>query len=307
MTMKNNLNYFTDVWAIVVTWNPNTEKFLKAVRLYASQCNVVVVDNGSSQNILSCLLKYDLDIFKLIALDRNEGIATALNIGMRYSLSRNAKYFLLLDQDSEFSTETLSKLLAASTRLSEISGSNVVVGPLPISDVDNKPIGMYQSIDPQLMNDAAIELESIYTSGMLVPSHLGAEEKQLERFFIDYVDTEWCYRIRNTRGAKVFVVPEAKIYHKVGDSELSLKGLRKRALLIHKPIRQYYQLRNAIWMLRLPYIPFFARVKMLLRCCVRVLILMASVPPRATRFKFALCAVWDGLLGRASGWQFLNK
>ena len=290
--------------AVVVTWNPDLAAFEKALRSYSGCCPVVIVDNGSAPAILAGLRKWVSPNCALIECGVNLGIAAAINRGVAAGARWRPEYYFLLDQDSELEVGALDHLMHTSRTLQE-TGHAPVVGPLPITRDSGQPIGVYQHID--IADQATIQAESLYTSGMLVPANLALEAPQMESFFIDYVDTEWCYRVRHVFGYETYVVPKARIFHQVGDSVLGMKGLRKLPLLVHRPLRQYFQFRNALWMLRLEYIPLRARITMAVRCLARVVVLAFCVAPRLTRVRYIMDAIIDGIRGHAGRGSYLPE
>ena len=295
------------VVAVVVTWNPDLVAFKTALTSYGGQCQVVIVDNGSEPATVTALRALQSPTCVLIEAETNLGIATALNNGIEAGRRWNPEHYLLLDQDSILETGALTRLLDASRSLRGAGGLVPVVGPLPVSSVDGTPIGMYQDMPDQVEEGSGVAVESLYTSGMLVPATLALKARQADAFFIDYVDTEWCYRIRALFGAETFLVPGARIFHQVGDSSLGLGRLRKRPLLVHRPLRQYFQLRNALWMLRLAYIPWLTRIRMAGRCLARVTVLSMCVAPRRVRVKYVVCAFIDGMRGQSGNRTFLPE
>lgn len=292
------------VVAVVVTWNPDLAAFESALDSYKKICRIVIVDNGSRPQVVQALRAWASPACALVESGVNEGIATALNRGVEAGKRWSPAYYFLLDQDSVLEDGALSRLMAASERLQARGGPLPVVGPLPVARDSGTAIGMYQHLPAPVPGVPACRVESLYTSGMLVPAALAVNAPQLDAFFIDYVDTEWCYRVRALFGAETYVVPDARVFHQVGESELGL-GLRSRPLLVHRPLRQYFQFRNALWMLRLPYIPWRARIRMAVRCLARVAMLALCVPPRGVRVRYIACAIVDGWRLRAGTYPFL--
>jgi len=290
---------FPEVVAVVVTWNPNLTVLEQALNSYKSKCRVVIVDNGSDSITMTFLRNEVSPNCQLIECGANFGIAVALNRGIRAGLGWKPEFYCFLDQDSVLEDGTLESLIMLSRQLSLHGDEVPVVAPIPVARDCGVPIGMYSTLSEYSLNQQVIQVESIYASGLVVPASFAVVARQMESFFIDYVDTEWCYRVRALYGAKIYVAPKLRIFHQVGDTEFGFGFVRRRPLLVHSPLRQYFQLRNAIWMLRLPYIPIKVRVAIALRCLARVGILATSVAPRCIRLKYIAFAFLDGLRGRS--------
>ena len=68
-------------------------------------------------------------------------------------------------------------------------------------------------------------------------------------FFIDYVDTEYCLRVKN-HGLKIIVACSARLLHKLGNQKkFKVGGIEVRPTF-HSAIRWYYISRNRISMIR---------------------------------------------------------
>lgn len=66
-----------------------------------------------------------------------------------------------------------------------------------------------------------------------------------ERFFIDFVDFDFCYLIREA-GYKIYQIQSIHLYHELGN--LCVKKLFGRKVMVtnHSPERKYYYVRNAV-------------------------------------------------------------
>lgn len=90
----------------------DTEECLRSINdLDYTNVEVIVVDNGSSANILNklSLLPYK---FSIISNGQNFGFSRACNIGIESALKANCDYILLLNNDTVMRKESLSELIA---------------------------------------------------------------------------------------------------------------------------------------------------------------------------------------------------
>jgi rhamnosyltransferase len=74
------------VWALVVTYNPRKDMFLRLLEAVVPQVEgIVVVDDGSSSDTLCWLaLLQPPCSYRFISLKKNQGIAAAQNAGIAY-------------------------------------------------------------------------------------------------------------------------------------------------------------------------------------------------------------------------------
>jgi rhamnosyltransferase len=286
-----------EVSAVMVTYHPDAELPARVNRILAEVGGLVVVDNGSTEDAIGMLRAMAADPRVALMLNgANLGVGRALNLGIERAMASGARFVLLLDQDSvvhEGMTQTLLAVRAGypePDRLAVIGagfdGSETLA--LPAAGAVAAGARDYQ------------EVESVITSGSLVPLAAHAVVGPFrEEFFIDYVDTEYCFRAR-AKGFAVITTRESLMSHAIGaPTHHSILGI-DRWTSNHSPDRRYYMARNDTVMLRES--GRFAlgswAVKSLgrrLRTAKRVLLY-----ERSKREKLVAIAAgwWDGVRGR---------
>jgi rhamnosyltransferase len=245
------------VAAVVVLYHPELPLLARLLESVLGQVDtVIVVDNTSmpSAEFSEFFEKYNNRVV-YIPLGENMGIATAQNVGIRKSLSEGYSHVLLLDQDSFPPVDMVNKLLSAERKLLQ-SGKNVAsVGPIFI---DEKSGATSKAIRHALLHvrkltvdatmEEPVEADYLIASGSLIRTlvlaDLGAMRDEL---FIDWVDIEWGLRARRA-GSKCYLVPDAVMKHSIGDTYVHLIG---KNINLHNDTRNYYIVRNAVYLLRL--------------------------------------------------------
>lgn len=97
----------SNIYAVIVTYNPELKNLNALItELKEQNCYVVVVDNRTNFTLKDKLA--DIEKVHLICLGRNEGIAKAQNIGIRYSLEKGAEKIIFLIKIAVFAM-SLSK------------------------------------------------------------------------------------------------------------------------------------------------------------------------------------------------------
>ena len=228
------------VCCAIVTYNCD-EKFMDTFNSVIKQVDkVVIIDNGSNKKTLDMLnnLKLNYDI-KLILCNDNIGIAAALNKGIKYAEENNYYWILTLDHDSILDQNMVKNLLETYYNLSQIERKKVV-SLLP------RYIEAGLDIDEQLKekkDDISYVIGGI-TSGNLVKlscfKDIGLFD---EKLFIDFVDFDFCFRVRE-KGYEIIEVSKALLFHTVGNVK-EAKFLWKNIIYSnHSAIRRYYITRN---------------------------------------------------------------
>jgi rhamnosyltransferase len=107
--------------------------------------------------------------------------------------------------------------------------------------------------------------------------------------FIDYVDYEWCLRAR-ARGWRVVGLPSVRMTHALGDEVRLVFG---RQVLVHRPRRQYYLIRNAVLLARRRSLPRHWRLHLLGRALRQFVGHTLLCAPRATRLQMDAARLWS--------------
>lgn len=282
------------VCAVVVCYMPNPAKLQQlcdAVR--ADGVDVVLVDNteqthtSDQERPSGC---------RLIALGFNSGIAHAQNVGISDALEHGAQAIAFFDQDSTIEPGFLRALLEPLA-----VGSPDVVSPLYFDDVSHTALpsvrvnrcGLPRTVHHA---DTAVPyaVDVVISSGTVATREVFEVAGTLdERLFIDFVDTEWCFRCRSKK-VPIRVVPGAVMHHRIGSASIKA-GLT--TVSVHSPVRCYYQLRNCFHLFRRHHVPLLFAARETLAVFFSRALLLIFVSNRSAYLKAYLCGIKDGLLG----------
>lgn len=230
------------VCAVVVTFFPDAGFPERLEKIAAQVFRVVVVDNGTSGRS-SLNLEMALAIRGGITCIRNRenvGVAAALNQGVRAALKggESVSWIATFDQDSLPAPDMVERMKRAwkshpdPERLMAAGPRIVFVGstlrPSPAAD-PSWTDATYVITSGSLFSTRAFEVAGYFNEGL----------------FIDYVDVEYCLRLR-TLGYQVIEVHSAEILHQMGRLEENVLVGTTVHPTHHPPLRRYYQFRNAL-------------------------------------------------------------
>ncbi|MBM7824881.1 rhamnosyltransferase [Arcanobacterium pluranimalium] len=241
-------NSHPHIWAVVITYHPDslTHKLIGTLSKQVDAC--VVVDNGSTaQECADLRLATENCGAQLVELHENFGIAYAQNIGIQIALEAGATHVLLSDQDSLPESDMVVKLCEAMDETGAIA-----VGPYIRDENDggDELVYMDRKWGPRRATKAElkeryVEPAFLLASGCLIDARcFEAVGTMKSEYFIDHVDLEWCLRARAT-GGKLAVTTATTLAHSLGDRTATVP-FRAQPVHVHSPIRNYYLTRNTI-------------------------------------------------------------
>lgn len=223
-------------YGVVVLYNSNIQEVVSNIDSYIEILEkLYIIDNSEKENYMK-LKRYIQDKIKIeyIWLRENKGIAKALNIGKTLAMNEGADYLLTMDQDSSF--EDNFKEMVKWVSENEVLMKEIVIVS-PLHDIKKNKVQKKTIIE---------EKETVMTSGNVLNLKLIKEIGDFnEEFFIDEVDHEMCYRVRE-KGYKVVCLNSIKLNHRLGD----LKDYYFFMLTNHNYIRKYYMTRNKLFMIK---------------------------------------------------------
>lgn len=279
------------VYIILVNWNgwKDTIECINSLKkLSYSNFKVIVIDNGSRDESRVRLKKYS-SFIKLIHLDKNYGFSYANNVGIRWAIKNNAKYVLLLNNDTVVSPDLVEVLVKTMHKYTRVGALGVKVyyynqpdvlwfagsyidryGEFPTHiGLGEKDKGQYDKIcDIPFINGSAFfaKVEAVSKIGLLD-----------ERYFYMYEDADWTSRFLKAK-YRCLYVPVAKIWHKV-----------HRATYGRTPSWWYFEARNRLlWTkLNFPEKKLFNKIKPYLFSIIGSI--WIPITTRHPRYWFKLC------------------
>ena len=234
------------VCAVLVTYHPDSGFAGRLHRVVPQVGATIVVDNGSSDEELRMLRELTAcPSVTLICNSENLGIARALNIGVQRALAAGYSWALLLDQDTQVDGDMVERLLAV--HASCMYAERVAAVGSRFRDPNgrsNEPLRLDRR------GEQWEEVESVITSGSLLSLRAYAAVGPFrDDFFIDHVDTEYCFRAR-AAGYRVSQSIQPLMSHTVGAPTSHTLFWSTTWTTNHSPDRRYYIARNNTVLLR---------------------------------------------------------
>lgn len=225
--------------ACVVLYNPD-EGVVDNIKTYASGVDeVFAVDNSDEPNapLLDRITALGENV-TVIPMHGNQGIAAALNRGLKEASRRGYGYILTMDEDSYFTDDTLQRYKNKAEALFASDEKVIQVGIHNSGDKDDDLVVNNETPDWLITSGSIMRVEDSLAAGGF-----------LEKLFIDEVDREFCYRAAD-RGYSFRRVLDLTMQHNLG-SPIRGKILgREFEAMGHSKIRKYYIFRNCTYVMK---------------------------------------------------------
>jgi len=263
--------------AIIVTYNPDITPLLKLLRQLNKETNFVVIDNGSLgiERLAGSITAYK-KCQEIIQLENNEGLAKALNIGIKWALDNEYEYVFLFDQDSSLCDLFVSRMISAFKDACQNSQNHIAaVGPRIINPrtMRQTPFKLFNRLmlrsDMLFTNSNTHYIaDFLITSGtLLVLRYIDEIGDMKEKYFIDNIDLEWCFRAKS-KGFDLIGTDDAVLYHAIG--ERSFNPLVRAGIIAqHNPARTYYSSRNRTHLYSVTYCPLGWKIRDMIRFFIK--------------------------------------
>ena len=219
----------------MVAHNP-PEDFEAIVRQCSAQVTTLqLIDNASASIALGSVRLPDNVM--LTRSPENRGLAAALNDGVERALRAGARWILTMDHDTLLHDGTVRTMLdaigaCASADLIGVAAPRYSIrGKRPATSTGDQRCLARETVmmSANLVRAAAFERAGLFDSA----------------FFIDYVDFDFCLRVRRA-GLHVVELPMVVVDHRLGEvRHTSILGARV-AHTHYQPRRRYLKARNRI-------------------------------------------------------------
>ncbi len=288
-----------NISVIIVTFNPDINKLSSLLDfILFENINIIIVDNNSknSDEIRELLKKSSLIDVEVVG--ENKGIAYAQNLGIKISTNKNSDYVLFFDQDSSIDSNFISNLYLEFIDLKNKNINIAAIGPRFIDEKEHFYFPALRLNKNNLMDKFSVEnitepveVSFLISSGTLVDVQaLHDIGSMREEFFIDFVDTEWCFRAID-KGYKLYISEKAIMTHSIGDDTIRIWHFK---IPVHSGFRRYYRIRNLFFMWKLPYIPKELVIKLMISNFFHQILLFTLKDKKIDYIRYYWKAVKDG-------------
>lgn len=223
--------------------------------------------------------------------NRNIGLGRPLNEAVRYGLENGYTHLLTMDQDSCFATNMFAAFLQQIETLQEADEVSFSANTHP-----------YQGEQPEKEKiDICITSGTIYKLSVFEEAGCFRED-----FFIDGIDTEFCFRIR-AHGRTMVRMNKIYMRHELGKITVTPFLWGKLISPNYSAQRTYYLVRNSLYLRRV--YPGESQAPGTFKALLfwRPLAILFVEPDKYRKFKAILVGIWHALRKKTGEYRIDKK
>lgn len=218
------------IFIIIVNWNGKQDTLHCLTSLQKvdyPNYEIVIIDNGSKDDSVSVIRS---QFPKLLVLENqtNLGFSGGNNVGIQYALHHQADFVLLLNNDTEVSSDLLEQFMLGFQQFPKagVLGAKIYL----MQDKEkldhfggdwNQKKAAFDFIGLHALDenwDTAFCIDYVCGAAMMVKKEVFQQAGLLEsRFFLIWEESDFCIRAKR-KGYQIISYPPAKIWHKVSAS-----------------------------------------------------------------------------------------
>lgn len=293
------------ILAVIVTYYPDVSAVERLISQLEKQVDWIVLIDNATPGFNIHLPEKSAIKTEVIANPENLGLAAAYNQGIKLARARDATHIILFDQDS-FPADNMVRDLAHYMSQYNVKHLQVAAAGPKYSDVKGQSISPFVRLSGLRLERIDCDEENIVDVDHLISSGCLIDLRAIDQIgeftdslFIDYVDTEWCWRARRNQ-LRLLGVGAAKMHHNLGEAHFMAFG---KPRVLHPPFRLYYQIRNQWWMILQPWVGWRWRAADIIRSAKIFLAIAIFAPERRKRISYMCKGFFHALLSRMNKLQ----
>lgn len=268
-----------DVTAIVTLYHPN-DKVRENMAVLSSQVKqVILVDNSSQNNEdLFCGIKNK----RYVTEQKNLGLPGAFNKVLKDETYQwqETDLIIFFDQDSRINEGYIDALADEYCQIERIRPDLGCMGPI-FYNTSNGTV--------EIPHQKTYLSEKTYAVKNTITSSLMTRYKNLKKvgfwnsnLFLDLADWDLCWRMEKA-GMLCCMTERVTLYHSVGNGQKKVGPIKLRQ---GQPFREYYQTRDALYLLQENYVPAKMRLRLIANLTVRPIVHYLFLDHKKERMQF---------------------
>ena len=269
----------SETHALVTLYNPSEKEFNNCRSLSQQVDTVILCDN--SQESHETVFQNEKNII-YITKNENLGLGAAVNVALKNDTYgwKDDDLIIFFDQDSQIGEGYIQALQDEYRKIETLIPNLGCLGPVFYNTRNGRTERPRQKKN---ITDETYEVSNTITSSLMMRyGNLKRIDFWNEKVFLDLADWDLCWRMQKA-GMVCCMTEKVVLHHSVGNGEKKVGPIKLR---VGQPFREYYQTRDALYLLQENYVPLKMRLRLIANVTIRPVVHYLMLDDKKSRMKF---------------------
>ncbi len=269
----------SETHALVTLYNPSEKEFNNC-RILSQQVDTVILCDNSQESHETVFQNEKNIIY--ITKNENLGLGAAFNVALKNDTYGwiDDDLIIFFDQDSQIGEGYIQALQDEYRKIETLIPNLGCLGPVFYNTSNGRTERPRQKKN---ITDETYEVSNTITSSLMMRyGNLKRIDFWNEKVFLDLADWDLCWRMRKA-GMVCCMTEKVVLHHSVGNGEKKVGPIKLR---VGQPFREYYQTRDALYLLQENYVPLKMRLRLIANVTIRPVVHYLMLDDKKSRMKF---------------------
>lgn len=269
----------SETHALVTLYNPSEKEFNNC-RILSQQVDTVILCDNSQESHETVFQNEKNIIY--ITKNENLGLGAAFNVALKNDTYgwKDDDLIIFFDQDSQIGEGYIQALQDEDRKIETLIPNLGCLGPVFYNTSNGRTERPRQKKN---ITDETYEVSNTITSSLMMRyGNLKRIDFWNEKVFLDLADWDLCWRMQKA-GMVCCMTEKVVLHHSVGNGEKKVGPIKLR---VGQPFREYYQTRDALYLLQENYVPLKMRLRLIANVTIRPVVHYLMLDDKKSRMKF---------------------
>lgn len=269
----------SETHALVTLYNPSEKEFNNC-RILSQQVDTVILCDNSQESHETVFQNEKNIIY--ITKNENLGLGAAFNVALKNDTYgwKDDDLIIFFDQDSQIGEGYIQALQDEYRKIETLIPNLGCLGPVFYNTSNGRTERPRQKKN---ITDETYEVSNTITSSLMMRyGNLKRIDFWNEKVFLDLADWDLCWRMQKA-GMVCCMTEKVVLHHSVGNGEKKVGPIKLR---VGQPFREYYQTRDALYLLQENYVPLKMRLRLIVNVTIRPVVHYLMLDDKKSRMKF---------------------
>lgn len=269
----------SETHALVTLYNPSEKEFNNC-RILSQQVDTVILCDNSQESHETVFQNEKNIIY--ITKNENLGLGAAFNVALKNDTYgwKDDDLIIFFDQDSQIGEGCIQALQDEYRKIETLIPNLGCLGPVFYNTSNGRTERPRQKKN---ITDETYEVSNTITSSLMMRyGNLKRIDFWNEKVFLDLADWDLCWRMQKA-GMVCCMTEKVVLHHSVGNGEKKVGPIKLR---VGQPFREYYQTRDALYLLQENYVPLKMRLRLIANVTIRPVVHYLMLDDKKSRMKF---------------------